>query len=57
MCIRDRVNPLEGAYSPFGLMRYKGMRLYDEPLTREAYAQALAAWRAERARRLQEAGS
>ncbi len=53
----SRVNPLEGAYSPFGLMRYKGMRLYDEPLTREAYAQALAAWRAERARRLQEAGS
>ena len=50
-----RVNPLEGAYSPFGLVRYKGMRLYDQPLTRDDYGRALKAWRLERTRRLQEA--
>lgn len=50
-----RVNPLEGAYSPFGLVRYKGMRLYDEPLTRDDYGRALEAWRQERSRRLREA--
>ena len=40
MCIRDR---------------YKGMRLYDQPLTRDDYGRALKAWRLERTRRLQEA--
>lgn len=47
-----RVNPLEGGWSPLGLMRYKGMKLYEKPITAQDYTRMLGAWQMERAARL-----